>query len=302
MKRVRKNLAIFFVMKLLILSVFMTGCIEQTSSDGTMDVIVTVIPQVEVVETIGGDYVDVTAMVPMGENPHHYELVPSQMTKVAKAKAYLTLGSQMEFEINYLDTIVEQNPDIEIVDIHVGIQLRALDEHYGQDSWGEHSGGDAHIWLSPTNMKIMAENTYNALIEMDPDHKSEYESNYQNYSEKLNSLDNDVAAMLEPYKNRSFMVYHPGWGYFGDNYYLKQIAVEDGGKQPGPAGVAGIIEQAKNENITVIFVAPQFDTSSAEEIASEIGGNVVFTNSLMQDYDATIRQIADDMVKGFEDS
>jgi len=302
MKIMRKNLIIFVITPLLILSVFMTGCMEQTSSYDAMGVIVTVIPQVEMLEAIGGDYVDVTVMVPVGENPHHYELVPSQMTKVANAKAYFALGSQMEFEINYLDTIVEQNPDIEIVDTHVGVQLRALDEHYGQDNWGEHSGGDAHIWLSPANMKIMAENTYNALTDIDPDHKSEYESNYQNYSEKLNSLDNDVAAMFEPYKNRSFMVYHPGWGYFGDNYYLKQIAVEDEGKQPGPAGVAGIIEQAKNESITIIFVAPQFDTSSAEEIASEIGGNVVFTNPLMQDYDDTIRQIAADMVEGFEGS
>ena len=67
MKTVRKNLAIFFAIKLLILSVFMTGCIEQTSSDGAMDVIVTVIPQVEMVETIGGDYVDVTDGLKNGE-------------------------------------------------------------------------------------------------------------------------------------------------------------------------------------------------------------------------------------------
>jgi len=302
MKIVRKNLIVFVVTGIMFSSVLMAGCQEKTFDDGAMDVLVTIIPQVEMVEAIGGDCVDVTVMVPVGENPHHYELLPSQMVEVANAKAYFTLGSGMEFEINYVDTIIEQNPDIEIVDIHIGVELKALDEHYGQEHWGNHSGGDAHMWLSPVNMKIMAENVYNALIKIDPDHKSEYESNYQNYSNRLNDLDVNITSMLEPYSGKSFMVYHPGWGYFGDTYNLKQIAIEEGGKQPGSAGVAAIIDQAKEENITVIFVAPQFDTSSAEVIAQEIGGRVVFANPLSDNYETTLFNIAEDIVSGFEGS
>jgi zinc transport system substrate-binding protein len=77
------------------------------------------------------------------------------------------------------------------------------------------------------------------------------------------------------------------------------IAIEDEGKQPGPAGIGAIITQAKEENITVIFVAPQFDTSSAETIASEIDGEVVFANPLMSNYEETITKLAEDMVTGF---
>ncbi len=108
--------------------------------------------------------------------------------------------------------------------------------------------------------------------------------------------------MLEPYSGKSFMVYHPAWGYFGDTYNLKQIAVEDEGKQPGPAGIAAIINQAQKENIKVIFVAPHYDTISAESIASEINGNVVFANPLMTDYEFTILNLAENMVSGFENN
>ena len=76
--------------------------------------------------------------------------------------------------------------------------------------------------------------------------------------------------------------------------------MENEGQQPGPAGVAAIIQQAKDSNITVIFVAPQFDTSSALTIADEIGGNVVFADPLMTDYESTIFKLAEDMVKGFK--
>jgi len=96
------------------------------------------------------------------------------------------------------------------------------------------------------------------------------------------------------------MVYHPSWGYFGDSYQLKQIVIEDEGKQPGPAGVAAIIEQAKNELITIIFVSPQYDTSSAETIANEINGTVVFADSLMRNYQETLQSLASEIVKGFQ--
>jgi len=148
----------------------------------------------------------------------------------------------------------------------------------------------------------MAEVVYDGLVEIDPDHQEEYYSNYQAYISELDDLHTNISNILQPYGNKSFMVYHPAWGYFGDTYNIKQIAIEEGGKQPGPAGVAAIIEQAKNESITVIFVAPQFDTSSAETIANEINGNVVFANPLMTDYKSTILQLAEDMVLGFENS
>ena len=96
------------------------------------------------------------------------------------------------------------------------------------------------------------------------------------------------------------MVYHPAWGYFSDTYKLKMISIEEEGKQPGPAGVAAIIEQAKNENISVVFVTPQYDISSAETIAEEIGGEVIYANPLMSDYRSTLYQLVFDMISGFE--
>jgi zinc transport system substrate-binding protein len=146
----------------------------------------------------------------------------------------------------------------------------------------------------------MAEVVYNGLVEIDPDHQEEYYTNYQAYLSKLDNLNTNVSNLLELYEGKSFMVYHPAWGYFGDTYNLKMIAIEDDGKQPGPAGIDAIISQAKEDNITVIFVAPQFDTSSAETIASEIGGNVVFANPLMSNYEETITKLAEDMITGFE--
>ena len=306
----KKNQKIMYSTLVLIgiISVCLTGCIENISTEG-IGVLVTIVPQAEMVDAIGGEYIDVTVMVPPGESPHSFEPTPEQMKKVAQATAYFKVGSGVEFEVVHMDTILEQNSDLEIFDCSEDISVISFDEHYGQeehehgeDDEHDHDGTDPHIWTSPVNFKKMAEVVYNGLIEIDPDHQEEYYSNYQAYLSKLDRLHTNVSNLLKPYENKSFMVYHPAWGYFGDTYHLHMIAIEDEGKQPGPGGIDAIIAQAKEENITVIFVAPQFDTSSAETIADEIDGNVVFANPLMSDYEETITKLAKDMVTGFENS
>jgi len=296
-----------------LLSVSLTGCINNSSTDG-IGVLVTIVPQSEMVEYIGGEYVDITIMVPPGESPHSFEPTPEQMKKVAEAKAYFKVGSGVEFEVVHMDTILEQNSDLEVFDCSEDIYVISFDEHYGKEGYNEdeedhehedehdHGGTDPHIWTSPENFKKMAEVVYNGLVEIDSDHQDEYYNNYQAYISKLDALHTNVSNLLETYENKSFMVYHPAWGYFGDTYDLKMIAIEDEGKQPGPAGIDAIIKQAQDENITVIFVAPQFDTSSAVTIADEIGGNVVFANPLMSNYEETITKLAEDMVTGFENN
>jgi len=294
-----------------IISVCLSGCTDTTST-GKIGLLVTIVPQADMTEFIGGEYVEVTIMVPPGESPHSFEPTPEQMKKVAEATAYFKVGSGVEFEVVHMDTILEQNPDLQVFDCSEDISVISLDEHYGKEGYHEegeenedkhdHGGTDPHIWTSPENFKKMAEVVYNGLVEIDPDNQEEYYANYQLYISKIDTLHTNVSNLLQPYTGRSFMVYHPAWGYFGDNYNLKMIAIEDEGKQPGPTGIDAIISQAKEENITVIFVAPQFDTSSAETIASEIGGNVVFANPLMSNYEETITKLAEDMVTGFENS
>jgi zinc transport system substrate-binding protein len=78
-----------------------------------------------------------------------------------------------------------------------------------------------------------------------------------------------------------------------------QIAVEEDGKAPGPQGIASLIEQAEHDNITVVFAEPQFDSSSAQQIADAIGGSVVKVDPLAVDYQTNLKDIAQKMVDGF---
>jgi len=286
--------------RILLLGVFVAIClisvyiyiIPQTEEeiDRKIGVVVTIPPQAEFVERVGGDKVHVTVMVPLGASPHTYEPTPSQLREVSKAKMYAKVGSGVEFELVWMDKIISVNKEMLVVDCSKGIELIKGGHEHEEEH--EHHGADPHIWLSPRNAKVMVENIYQGLIQIDPANQEYYAKNKEKYLQELDELDNEITNALSGKENRKIMVYHPAWAYFARDYGLEQIPIEKEGKEPTPQGVANLIKQARENNITVIFASPQFSTKTAEVIANEIGGEVVLINPLERNYLENMRKVA----------
>jgi zinc transport system substrate-binding protein len=251
-----------------------------------LGVMVTVLPQVEFVEAVGGDRVEAAAMVPPGANPHTYEVTPAQMARLGRAKLYIKVGSPLQFETTWMDKLAAQNSGMKIVDSGKGIALM-------ESADPDEPGSDPHTWTSPRNVKTMANNICEALAQADPAGRTYYEKNRDDYLQKLDRLDSDIATALEGEQGRSFIVYHPAWGYFARDYGLEQLGIEREGKEPQAAYMARLIGEARDKNIKVIFVSPQFDTRSAEAIAREINGKVVSIDPEARDYLDNMRRVAD---------
>ena len=282
------------------------GCGKAANPADKIGVVVTILPQVEFVENVGGEKVDVTVMVPLGAGPHTYEPLPSQMKALARAEMYAKVGSGVEFELVWLEKLVSTNKEIVLVDCSTGIQLIQMagdQDHEDEQSEEElHSPGamDPHIWMSPLNAKIMVQNICDGLVQVDPGNRAFYERNRDAYLQELTALDQDVREGLSGVTNRRFMVYHPSFGYFAKEYNLTMLPIEEEGKEPTPAGIVHLIEQAKEDNIKVIFASPQFNPRSAEVIADEIGGRVVLIDSLARDYVANLRTVLSELVQAME--
>jgi zinc transport system substrate-binding protein len=138
----------------------------------------------------------------------------------------------------------------------------------------------------------MVQNICAGLVQADPQNRRYYEDNRDSYLKELGDLDAEMAALLKDTGNRSFVVYHPAWGYFARDYGLHQLGIEQEGKEPKAAYMARLIDEARRQNIKVIFVSPEFDSRNAEAIAREIGGRVVIIDPLAGDYLTNMRQVA----------
>lgn len=254
------------------------------SNNGKIGVVVSVAPEMEFVKAVGGDRVNVSLMVPPGADPHTYEPLPNQLREVSRAKMYVEVGTPLEFELNYMDRIKSSNQDMLVVNGSQGIELI-------QNTAEHENNSDPHVWVSPKKARIMVENIYQGLVQVDPAGQEYYAENRDQYIRQLNDLDKNITESLRGKENTKILVYHPAWAYFCNDYRLQQIAIESGGKEPTSQEIAKVVDLARENNIKVIFVEPQYSPQAAQVIASEIGGRVVVIDDLSENYLENMRKV-----------
>jgi zinc transport system substrate-binding protein len=274
------------------------GCGGSTDSGSRVGVVVTIPPQAEFVERVGGDEVDVMIMVPLGEQPHAYDPKPSQLEALSRARMYAKVGSGIDFELAQMDDLIAINPEMLLVNCSDGVDLIPMAGEQAEDH--DHGAMDPHIWMSPVNAMIMVGNICDGLAALDPENREYYEGNRDAYLEDLAQLDQDINDALSGVTNRKFIVYHPSFGYFAHEYDLTMLAIEDEGNEPSGAWIAHVIEEAREAGIKVVFASPQFNQKSAEVIADGIDGTVVLVDPLAEDYVDNVYDLLDKLVEAME--
>jgi len=302
-----KNLLTASISTLLVGLIFaFSGCTDDTTMQNTelnaenkrINIMVSILPQVEFVEKIGGDKVDVSEMIPPGFSPATYDPSPEQLKKLQDAEIYFRIG-HIPFEEAQMDKLSELNSDMIVIDTSENISLLELAAHSHAEDEDEHeheAGTDPHIWLSPKLVEIQAKHITNALIAYQPEHEEYFSANYKAFIVELRELDSTLEETFEPIKGDTILVFHPAFGYLADAYDFEQKAIEIEGKDPSPEHLKNIIDEAIADDVKVIFVQKQFSTKSAQSIADEIDGVVVQIDPLAKDYIDNMSKMAETIV------
>jgi zinc transport system substrate-binding protein len=265
----------------------------------TPQITVSILPQKYFVEKIVKDKFEVNVMVQPGASPHTYEPKTSQMKALAASKVYFSTG--VSFENVWLDKFKKNAKDTLFVDLSDGIEKLAMgkhehheedakeaehDDHSGHKEHDDHDeeGLDPHIWLDPVLVKIQAKNIYDTMIKIDVQNADFYKVNYEQFLKELDELDANLKTILTPYKDKAFMVFHPSWGYFAKRYDLEQIPIELQGKEPKPNELVELIKDAKEHDIKIVFVSPQFSQKSAKTISQNINAKVATIDPMVSNW------------------
>ncbi len=269
----------------------LTGCTPKTKKTNKgIQVFVSIEPQKYFVERIGGEYIDVEVMVKQGQNPATYEPTPIQIAKLGASSAFFSIG--VPFESSFLNKISSNLPNLNLIDTSAGIDKRKITEH----DHGENSEQlDPHIWMSPVLVQQQASIILKTLIKLEPEHSNYFTKNYNKFVSDLKEINLELINILEDYKGGTMFVYHPSFGYFADLYGLKQLAIEEAGKEPSPRVLEKIIKNIIAENVKVIFVQPEFQSSSIKVITEATGAAVISVNPLSYNYLENLRYIAETM-------
>jgi len=286
-----------------------SACGQAPKEDAGMplDVLVSVLPQRNFVQAVGGDRVDVHVIIPPGASPATYDPRPGDLVRVEEADVFFRIG-YIGFEQAHFSKIRSLNPDMRVVDTSQGIELRHFgedeshthdqgkeehaDEGTGAEEGAEHAGGvDPHVWLSPPAVKLQVDAIARTLGELDPGHADVYLSNARAYAARLDELHAELTDLFARLESLTILVFHPAWGYFTDAYGLEQLAIEQAGKDPTAEQLRHIIDTAKRADIKVIFVQAQFSRNLARSVAQQIDGVVVPIDPLAEDYIKNLRSV-----------
>lgn len=256
---------------------------------------VTILPQADFVRRIGKDKVAVDVLVGPGQSHHTYEPTARQMTLLSQSQIYFSIGVPCEFSL--LPKIADANHKMLIVDTSEGVKFRA-DASCGEHDH-DHDAHDPHIWLDPRLVIIQARHIRDGLKQIDPQNSQFFEQNCAEFERQLQDLNNQLTGQFVPYKGREILVFHPAYGYFTDAYGIRQLAVEQDGKEPAVKYLASLIDKAKSAQINTVFVQPQFPSASADTIASAIHGKTVPLDPMTNDYLLDMREIARRIIASF---
>ena len=288
-----RKLFLFLILGIILIN--SGACTTRIIDDSKLNIAVSIVPQETFVKAVGGDLVDVITMIPPGYSPANYQPTPMQIIDFSEADLYLSIGVPAE-KANILPKAAELNKNIKIVPL--ADKVSAVYSHHIISESGHneenhtHIERDPHIWLSPKRVMVMIDVIKDELILLDPDNKSIYEKNAANYIAQLKSVDKEIVEILKGLNQKSFIIYHPAFGYFADDYGLKMVTIEENGKETTVKQIQTVIDFAKKENIKVIFYQEEFDGHQAEIIAKEIGGATVQVAPLSPNYIDNLISIA----------
>lgn len=249
-------------------------------------ILVSVAPYVTMIDELTEGTIGIQLMVPPGMSGHSYEPTPKQIIQASNAAIWFCIGES--FEPKAVEAIREHTPTLRVVDLRKGLSLIE-----GSHCHGSHycNSSDTHIWLSPAMMIQQVKTIAQTLEQTFPESAAIVQKNLPNLVHKLEALNQLLREQLMHRTKNSILVAHPAYRYLCREVGITEQSIEKDGKEPTPKELIALVDQAKKEKITVIFVQNEYANKGAALIAQEIGARLVMLQPYDTHYFASMHEI-----------
>jgi len=274
---------------------------EDADNDGRIDIVATTTMITDLVETIGGEQVDVNGLMGPGIDPHNYQATPSDVTNMAEADVVVYNGINLEGQLGRIFS------ELENLDTEVFVLENIISEAEMLDSEDDAMPNDPHIWFSVPLWARASDYITESLSAYDPENASYYQENNTAYQEELEALDTYVRERIEeiPADSRYLVTAHDAFGYFGAEYNFDVVGLQGLNTQTeaGTGDVSRLADFIVENEINAIFVETSVPTrtiESLQEAVEQRGWEVSIGGELFSDALGDAEQNAETYIKMFE--
>ena len=261
-----KKLSILF---LLIFTIFSCAKKESINSENKNSVISVSIPPLKwITEKITGSEFTVNSVVASNISPELFDPTIKTIEDLENSDIYLSFDL-FNFEHKLEDAVSNKSKIFNVLDNkNITLIEESDEEHDASDH--DHGEYDPHVWFSVNNISHIAENIKAILSEKYPEKKDIFEKNYLNFLAEIEEFKAKSSEKIAIKKDKTFIIYHPALTYFAKDYGLKQISIEQDGKEPTAQYLTTVINEIRKNNIKILLVQPQFPKTSTETISKEV--------------------------------
>lgn len=216
-------------------------------------------------------------LVPAGASPHGYQMRPSDAAALQDADLVVWVGEGMEtFLDKPIASLADSGKALELMEAP-GLTLLESREGGAWDSHDDgeeaeeadahdhehgHDEGDPHIWLSPANAKAIVAAVATALSEADAANAATYAGNAEKLAARLDQLQGDLSAQLQPVRGKPFIVFHDSFQYFEKAFGLDGVGsiTVSPDRPPSARRLAELRQRITEHGAACVFSEPQTRT------------------------------------------
>lgn len=252
---------------------------EEKTQTNKLDIVSTTSIVGDVVKNVGGDFIELTVLLPLGSDPHSFEPSPQDIAKVAQSDVIFANGAGLEEFLE--DLIKSAGANDKLVHLSEGIELL----QNTTEGKPENVNGDPHVWTDPNNVIVWTHNIAHTLGELDPSNAESYNANAQGYEDKLQELDTWIREQVAdiPEGNREIVTDHHYLTYFIDAYGLTQTGAIISGystlSEPTAQEFAKLEDAIHALGVRAVFIGNTVNPTLAQRLTEDTGIQLVTLNT-----------------------
>ncbi|WP_192945186.1 manganese ABC transporter substrate-binding lipoprotein MntC [Staphylococcus cohnii] len=283
-----KKLLIITMILILFLSACGKGNNDSTSqSNEKIKVVTTNSILYDMVKNVGGDNVEIHSIVPIGQDPHEYEVKPKDIKALTDADVVFYNGLNLETGNGWFENALSQaNKSYEDGSV-VKVSKNVKPLYLNGAKEGDESKQDPHAWLSLDNGIKYVEEISKALIKKNDNYKDDIQSNTKDYIAKLEDLKKESHDKFNdiPKEQRAMITSEGAFKYFSKQFdikpgYIWEINTE---KQGTPEQMKQAVKFVQDNNLKHLLVETSVDKKSMQSLSEETNLDIygeVYTDSI----------------------
>ena len=265
---------------------WVTACADTSDGADSISVVASTTILGDVVANLVGSEGQVEVLMPVGADPHDFQLSSAQTASMAAADLVVVNGVGLEEGMSDVISSLEAD-GVNVLEVAPLVDPRTFQDRTSCEA-GASGACDPHVWMDPIRMVEIVRAVEIELTAVAPE--VDWSDAADRYVSELEGLHTQIESLLGavPSESRNIVTNHDSLGYLADRYGLRVVGVViPGGStlgDPSSGDLAELISVVQSEDVNAIFAETSTPSALTDAVADELGEKVqvveLFTGSL----------------------